>query len=537
MEITFFKGVSDLKRNYVGEIIKIQPVTLIGELKEEQDISNPTIIVDISSSSNFSESTLSTDITDFKENFYNFNRAYIPKFSRIYDVTKVTVIRKNIISFSLHVNVLTSFKDFIRNQTAFVTRNQYQFDRWFADERRIVMNEKIVEYFNSDVSSDINTVFNPNMYNKKHISISVIADGIPKSTFELNANNIIRQSTLSGLPDANMGYFMTSTQNPKLIDDEGMGDVLYELLHDNNLESYVGGIYAFPFEITDTTSDTELDLLIHNKYIMNDANQNVKYKGLKTLSTELIIASFYLLSSTYISDFNDLEPYSMYELYIPYYGFKQIPFNQLLGRKLKLYYIVNYKDGSATAYLYNDTDHKLVFSTPVQLGIEIPKSTTNEREVKDRADANRMNLTLSLIGSMLSIGVGVATGGIGALGVVGGIMGTTKAIGSAVQNEKTNYERAQLQFASGGNAMISPQTAFIRKTKSRVHYPLNNDFLSYNGGVCNELMSLSYIRGYTEIGEIEYVYFNGNNITQPTETELNEITNLLKSGVYFSDTI
>ena len=70
------------------------------------------------------------------------------------------------------------------------------------------------------------------------------------------------------------------------------------------------------------------------------------------------------------------------------------------------------------------------------------------------------------------------------------------------------------------------------RTKKKVHYDLNNAFLQENGGVINQLYYLWNLRqtGYTEIADIPNIsYENINNI--PTDTEVDEIMSLLKSGV------
>ena len=545
MEITFFKGGNTTKRNHVGTLIQYESVTLSGELKQEQDISNPIVIIDLSPTGIYTGDT--TYIQEFKTNFYSYTCTYIPLFKRYYRVTKITVIRNNIISFSLHVDVLLSFYEFIRSQKAFVTRNTNNYNIQLPDERRVIKNTfTISEFKPTNVSGGlVNITFSPNP-NTYHITAYIYSQSgetyrnTGNFNLTLDTNDNITDLTISESFNANIGatYVLSNSMAGRLA-----GWCFY----DENIRTFVGGMYAYPFEIPERLLVTDPTLPIIptetvrvNGNPLSDGSLSVSARRAHfNMSDELVLADFVINTNTggefEIKDFNDLEPYSNYQLYIPYYGWWDLPFNQLLDKRIVVYYLVNFKNGSATVQVLNKTDNIIVFSSTCQLGVEVEKSASNLVEVTDKARQNDMNLTLSLIGSAITLGGSIATLnpiGIG-LGVAHAGATVTKAIAQYSETQKTNYSKAYIGNSGNVTPLFNYQEIKIRKTKQDIQYSLTTDFLNYNGGITNQLLSLSNIHGYTEIGEIEYD-FSSNVTIQPTETELNEITTYLKNGVYFS---
>lgn len=542
IEVVFY--INRQHRYYVGFKTQERSVVCKGEFRNNIDMSNPSIIIDISDDSNIT-ATNPSDINFFKSSYIKYNQCFFRSglgiHQRNFFIQKVTLLNKGLLQFDLHVDVLQTYYPFIQMQKAFVSRNQYQYDIKLPDERRIVKNEQtstITEIPNVATGSKVNFSFNTNQTGKYHVVINCIKDQMTKTIFELYSSTFTHTSAIDNIGDISYGFFANTMLAPGVLRDVDLGDVLYEMYTDDNLASYIGGIYAYPFEFTsDDYLSASFSLVINHTTIKDKNNTDVSTYYIGGVSKELILAHFKFNSSD-ITDFNDLEPYSQYEIYIPYYGWKQIDYNSLLDHELLIYYVVNFINNSTMVYLYDNTTKNIIFSSACQLGVEIPKSVSNLKEVTDRNDANRMNLVLNLIGSMMSTGVGIATANPVAIG--GGILTGARALGSAYQNKKTNYERAQIQFGGDGVALMSPQKVYLRKVQSKIQYTLTTDFLAQNGGVLNQLKTLSTVRGYTEVLHIEYLNFP-NDSALPVSTiagiqsELDEITTLLKNGVYFPE--
>lgn len=110
--------------NKINDIILIDNIS--GTLRPGCDIINPVIIIEYAK------------IPDF-------NYIYIPNFKRYYFVNNIQIQSKNIYIISLHVDVLFSFKDGIKSNTAIVARNEFDFNPNVEDIERPVQKNDTFE--------------------------------------------------------------------------------------------------------------------------------------------------------------------------------------------------------------------------------------------------------------------------------------------------------------------------------------------------------------------------------------------------------
>ena len=93
-----------------------------GVLKDKTSILDPIVLID---------STLSSDILS------KVNYAHIEIFNRWYYVTNITTTTDRLWEIAMHVDVLNTYKDKIKEQRAVVSRQESQFnmmldDGWFS---------------------------------------------------------------------------------------------------------------------------------------------------------------------------------------------------------------------------------------------------------------------------------------------------------------------------------------------------------------------------------------------------------------------
>ena len=108
MTITFYNNASE--RNAVTKNLT-ELATLTGSLREESSIIDPKITI----------ASMTGSIKDV-------NYAYIPEFGRYYFINDITSVRNGVWRISMHVDVLMTYAEAIRNNSAIIQRNENEYD-------------------------------------------------------------------------------------------------------------------------------------------------------------------------------------------------------------------------------------------------------------------------------------------------------------------------------------------------------------------------------------------------------------------------
>lgn len=129
--------------------------SLSGALREESDILYPVIKIEYSQ--------------------INFNYVYIPIWKRYYFVTGIKSIRTGLWEITLKVDVLTTYKNLIRQQTAFVLRNEYVYDEDKVDTYVNTSYDKTINYQTINTSVDLfKTNYPDAIYNVVFVIVGII---------------------------------------------------------------------------------------------------------------------------------------------------------------------------------------------------------------------------------------------------------------------------------------------------------------------------------------------------------------------------
>jgi len=105
MEITLYTNESE--KNKLEKTIT-NSILLEGNLRDESSIINPIILI----------SSNKEDIP------YMYNYAYIPAFGRYYFITDIESVRTGIWRVSMHVDVLMSYKEQIKNLNVIINNSE-----------------------------------------------------------------------------------------------------------------------------------------------------------------------------------------------------------------------------------------------------------------------------------------------------------------------------------------------------------------------------------------------------------------------------
>lgn len=198
----------------------------------------------------------------------------------------------------------------------------------------------------------------------------------------------------------------------------------------------------------------------------------------------------------------DYSPYTKAEIYLPFIGAHPVTIDDIMGKPVHVVYHIDVLSGACCAYV--QCGGTVLYSFVGQCSCSIP-ITANDW-------TNVINGALSIAGS---IGTMVATGGATAP------MAVTNIASTAVNSFKPDVEKSGSMGGMGG--MLGVQKPYIILTRPRQAVPARqNTFTGYPSFITKTLSECS---GYTEVESIHL-----ENVPA-TQNEIDEITELLKSGV------
>lgn len=206
----------------------------------------------------------------------------------------------------------------------------------------------------------------------------------------------------------------------------------------------------------------------------------------------------------YWGGYLDYAPYTRAEIYLPFIGVKPLNIDDIMGKTVSLWYVVDFLSGGCVACL--ECGGSVLYQFIGQCACSIP-ITGNDM-------TNVINGILSVVGA--GVGTMVATGGMGLAGLA-----VTGALASNVMGMKSHVEKSGSMGGMGG--MLGVKTPYIILTRPRQALPATqNKFTGYPSFITTTLGSCE---GYTVVSEVHL-----ENISA-TEDEKREIEQLLKGGV------
>lgn len=464
----------------------------------------------------------------------NFNYVYIPSLNRYYYVDSIEIISNDVRRLHLKEDVLSSWNLLIRSQSAFIVRRENGSNRSVLKDDRLPLEDKVShQYFKNLTMGALKNItldYSNNTWNR--FLISTI------SNIESLTNGETNPPSNSGLPT--IATHVSTHDCIRFGSHVIVSRFINGIFNDDAVNSFVNSVLWLPFDpISVFGAINNLPIRAGDKYL-NSVGIFVDNSSTQSATTcygvqqnndspYLVVADFTFNQAGGV-DVTDsmLMRESYWDIFIPFVGWVNIDFAKVYNKRILIYYTMDLKTGISTAYIYNYTDKIVIYSTTCTLGIQIDLTTTNRLENTRQKQANDLNMLMSTMTSIFSIGLGIATEN--PIATVGGVLSMGKAITGYVNANNQIYERANTSFGTSDGAVHSPLYICIRRS---YHAPIFIDADTYGhmqGYPTNEYVSdLEDIYGYVEVGEIHFNPFN----EVIYQDEINEIVTLLKDGVIF----
>lgn len=477
-----------------------------GQLKESSSITNPTVTFE-----------WDEHITP------DFNYIYIPLFKRYYFVSNPVWLTNNIWVVNARVDVLKTYEVQINAQTGFITRQRFNFSLDILDNKMPFKYEKVIEEQIRDHTGTGYINFSGVSVVDNNILL-IIADKNSGGTYSgvnTNLSGVLNNPDKRNLPSL--------FKNSVYIIDKASLKTLQQWIYANGIDNYKDYIVAcieYPFDLLAGSSPTAIGLSIDGQLITGVGVY--KYEDTPQILSGIIRNTQF--SFPLRSSFMDLEPYTTYELYLPYRGWIELNGSQVTSTDeslvIQVSYAINMLDGSAMVFVTEETNELLLYSSPCQIGISIPFNNDNSNELALRRTQTSMNMIFTSLIGMMDMGKNGATGDFASMGK--SWMKTSQELYNSHMGLQLLQKHANAQISSGEIGLYAPQYARTRVTKSvEVFENLElQDYADLYGLPCNKPLQLSTLSGYTEVGEIHLHDFD-----TATDNEIDMVENELHNGV------
>lgn len=520
MNVTLYRNKSDnIKTDKLLEYI----CDTEGYFRDSQSIINPILLVEYKLLKSLITPVYDNDIEvnydsedlEIESTFSinDINYLYIEEFDRYYYVKDAELYNNELLILPCHVDVLMSYKVEFRRLNALISRNEFFYNEYIEDDKMSFLYELDVNEYTITTGKEF--TFNTNITNSTDINYSIVTyvEG------SLTPSQATIESPENNLPD--ISYISAGYNSYKLIQgiNKNYVDSLAGYILDNESDaSFIISLTAYPFELPDISS-TITALKLGKKTIPSVNVNNFLHTS---LSKYYKVASFYVGTySGFNRGFLAFEPYTKYELYLPYYGYVELKANDILESLINIYYSFDWVNGIAKINIYNHNKDYVIKSLTATIGIKIAINRTNFQQLADEKTQMYIKSAISTLGNAVSIGMGVVMDN--PFMVAGGITGMTGTMANIGSKLALQHDRAHTSNNTGLEGLYGCQEVRLKVTKM---IPRNiTDYNKYYGKPVNQTKLLSDLSGYTEIKDIRIENFSGLN------DEKEELISLLTSGI------
>lgn len=489
---------------------------------------------------------------------YNFgNYAYIQELNKYYFIVDITSIRAKVWGIQLREDVLMTYEQSLRQLSAYIARQENIYNQYLVDSEMPVSEKETVTVSILKDTSNNNICFSTDAV----FAFTFIGTGPADVGSNLSQNVGTTDNVPSTFtnPQGKTCYTVFTNDNNLI------KDVLLNIVTDTAYASQCVNIYALPFSFDYIKTTDGYDPIMKTSVSLGDK----KYALTSGKTTALCNSFAYFevkwnvsIKSYLLNNFKDYTPYSVYSIYLPFYGWYDIS-GELLQtiQNLSIRYLFDATDGSCSIQI-SDNGKQIIEQISFDFMTPIPKNTTNIADL----DRQSQVTAIRILGTGISALASFATGNIAGMISAGATM-----LEAGLHKEDTiAYQSAQIQAnavnqstfnSSVGSAVgavtnIATDAATFAINAVERGQPINSKslflkyfntpymliriirkafmsdseytmFRAFRGAPLYSVRGLSVMNGYTKIQDIHLDLINC------TESEREELNNLLKRGVIF----
>ncbi len=552
LDITLYRNSSEsIRIDKTNQLVFVD--RLRGKFRSATDISNPVIEI-----SRANGNTIGM-----------FNYVYIAKFKRYYYVTDITSVRSNLWSISLSTDVLMSFKDKILEQQGFILRNEFNYRDEVVDELRSSLPQpRVVDlYFKGFKSAyELSGVVSlENFYN------SVIMVNFAKENYPDNREYLdgIGGETYSLYPnmEGNGDIFCLNGNNSVELFFHSVVKINEEYFNIAKATTWTGVLYGqepeefiikwlvLPVDIREFFNDTSSFAEKVESVTLGTVNTQtmIEFEGLYHVNTRgHNLQKVFKLTIPKYGEFDYLKYTSKISVYIPFYGWVDLPPEYFIGYDMYVQYILDLMTGDVDIHIYTSCFRRtgneggLYSSYKTNFAVDLPLARTNNNEITRNAIFTAIDIGIKSTSSALNSQQALDfISGEGRLSsVVGGYF---NGIGKTLLTEKPATDETPATYGIGNiknildsfkpkqSAGLNGQGANnVKSARDFYVRIIYDDTIRYNeydhlyGRPAYYHSKFNTLKGYTVVGNVHLEGFD-----TAMSKEVSQIEQLLLNGVIF----
>ena len=288
-----------------------------------------------------------------------------------------------------------------------------------------------------------------------------------------------------------------------------------------DLSGFILSVVAYPFDLDDIVGELSYINLLSlggelwsQSYPVHFKNFYQSYKGAFLIAEYSFTNYADGVSLSYL----DSNAFTKITVYLPYIGFKSVNASDVMEKTLKIYYAFDFMKGTVKAILEvtdsNSTTY-VIDTVSATIGVSYEITADNSARVK-------MKQAINTVQGVADLGTSVTTPMKSIIKKGTQVVDNFSSLADSISMVAT---AKNIPTAGNDTSILGqPTTPYLIIERPVI---VDNDYDEYLGKPSGKNITLSVLTGYTQIQSIHL-----ENI-DATYTELNEIENLLKSGVIF----